>query len=482
MKTAAIICEYNPFHNGHKYHIEQTRLQHGATHIVCVMSGNFTQRGEAAIADKFARAKAAVLGGADLILELPCAYALSCAEKFALGGVSLLNAVNADYISFGAECGDLKKLWRISELLLNETQEFKDILNSEMKKGESYPKARLSAAKQLFGADAAIMSKPNNSLALEYLAAIKKTASKISPVLIKRVGAGYNDNSLGKDHASASGIRNAVKGNLNPLNYIPLETLEVFSKIQKNPIFTEDLSMIAVYKLRSCTPEYLKIINDVSEGLENRIIKAAKSFTSIEKIADFCSSKRYTKSRIMRIIICAVLGIEKSDLTQINYIRPLAMNETGAKILSGLKKSCSLPVVTKLADYNGDMSLLKFDIAASDIYSILKNESAGYDYTTSPAVIGKTNYVYILRCADSTLYTGWTNNLSARIKAHNSKNGAKYTKTRTPTELVYYEKHKSKTDALKREYEIKQLSKSKKEELIKNFDKENLKQFSKIII
>lgn len=466
MKTAGIICEYNPFHTGHKYHIEQTRKQTGADAIVCVMSGNFTQRGDAAIANKFLRAKAAVLGGADLVLELPCAFSISCAENFALGGVSILNAINADFISFGAECKSLEKLISLSDILVSEPESFKNILSERLNLGESYPKARAYAAKSIFPNAEKIMSKPNNSLALEYLSALKKTGSKISPVLVLRKGAGYNDNTLNKMYASASGIRNALLESNDILSYIPQETHEVFSEIIKNPVYTKSFNDIAVYKLRTCGAEYLKNINDVSEGLENRIIQAAKKLNSIEEIISSCASKRYTKNRISRIIFAAIIGIEKDFQKDINYLRPLAMNETGAKLLSSIKKNSPLPIITKLANYNGDMSLLKYDILASDIYNIVKGESGASDYTNSPYVAGKKNYVYILKCADNTLYTGWTTDLDARLKAHNSKSGAKYTKARTPVELVYFEEFKTKSEALKREYEIKQLSKKKKEELI----------------
>ncbi len=466
MKTAGIICEYNPFHTGHEYHIKKTREQTGADAIVCIMSGNFTQRGEAAIANKFLRAKLAVLGGADLVLELPCAYAISCAEKFALGGVQLLNMINADYISFGAENEHLDKLLKLSDILINEPDEFKEILADELKKGESYPKARSHAAERLFSGAEKIMAKPNNSLALEYLSALRKTNSKLTPIAIKRMGAGYNDNKLDKLYASASGIRNALMVGSSTLSHIPEETRDEFLTISKNPVFTSSFDSIAVYKLRTCGSEYLKNINDVSEGLENRIIQAAKKYNSIEEIVSYSASKRYTKNRISRIILAAIIGIENNFPTQINYIRPLAMNQTGAKLLSKLKKSCPFPIITKLANYNGDMSLLKYDILASDIYSIAKGEEGSLDYTTSPYVDGKKNYVYMLRCADSTLYTGWTTNLKQRVKAHNSKNGAKYTKIRTPAKLVYFEEFDSKSEALKREYEIKQLTKKKKEELI----------------
>lgn len=474
MKIVGIVCEYNPFHKGHEYQIEKAKELTGCETAVCVMSGNFMQRGDIAVFDKFTRAKSALLSGADLVIELPTVFSLSCAEKFAFGAVSILNAIGADYISFGAESSDIKELGNLANLLSDETKDFKKSISKKLKSGISYQVARDETLEELCGVDTSPLSKPNNALAIEYLKALKRLNSAIEPVLIKRKGAGYNSKILNKSKfASASGIREYVKQNgikEDLADFVPSHTLDLFK--EKKPVFLNELDNIILYKLRSMDKTELKIINDVTEGLENRIIDGAKKCTSTEELINFCSGKRYTKNRIARIILCALLGIKKADVTAPEYVRVLGMTKRGAKVLSDIKKTCPLPVINKLAAYKGDKSMLKFDLLASDIYSLFtENKQALSDFKTSPAVIDKDeeNYVYIIRCADNSLYCGWTNDLKKRFSDHQNGKGAKYTKGRGPLELVYFEVIKDKNEALKREYEIKQLSRSKKDKLIKDF-------------
>lgn len=479
IKTVGIICEYNPFHNGHKYHIEQAKKITGADAAVCIMSGNFVQRGEAAVCDKFSRSKAAVLGGADLVLELPVVYSLSCAEKFASGAVEILDKIGADYLCFGAECGDIKKLERLCDILLNETEEFKKALKDGLNQKKSYQQSRDAAIKSVCGVSAAPLSKPNNALAIEYLKAIKRLNSKIKPVLIKRLGADYNDKAMCDFSFSSA---RAIRENLKTQNAekilkaaLPPETLFLYENeitAGRFALFSSGLDSIILYRLRTIGADELKNINDVSEGIENRIINGAKICSSFSELINYVSGKRYTKSRIARIILCAVLNIKKTDVTAPEYVRVLAANDAGAKVLKQIKKTCPLPVITKITNKTRDLPMLKFDIAASDIYSLLfkDDRSARRDFKISPSFTeNQKNYVYILRCADSTLYTGWTNNLEKRLADHDAKKGAKYTKTRTPVTLEYFEIFAEKSKALSREYEIKQLSKQKKESLIKNF-------------
>lgn len=477
IKTVGIICEYNPFHNGHKYHIEQAKKLTGASAAVCVMSGNFVQRGECAICSKFTRAKAAVLGGADLVIELPVVYSLSCAEKFALGAVEILDKTGVDFICFGGECDDINKLYPLRDILLNETKEFKSELKALMSAGESYQTALCLTVSKLYGVDATYLSQPNNTLAVEYLKALKKLNSKITPVLIKRIGAGYNDQTPDENaFSSATAIRNFIKSK-NRYDFeknIFEKTISLYDcdeKLGKFPVFSSDLDSVILYRLRTMDKNELKQINDVSEGIENRIIACAKQCSSFEELLTYASSKRYTKRRIARIAMCALLNIKKSDVTAAEYVRPLAFNETGAKVLKQIKKNCPLPVVTKISKKAHNFNMLKFDIAASDIYALAfkKDRAANADFFTSPALIEKNeeNFVYIVRCSDNTYYTGWTNDLNKRIADHNAKRGAKYTKSRTPVVLEYFETYQTKSQALKREFEIKQLSRAQKEKLIK---------------
>lgn len=474
MKTLGIICEYNPFHKGHEYQINEAKKLTGADAVVCVMSGNFVQRGDVSIFDKFTRANSAVSVGADLVVELPLVYSLSCAENFALGGIIILNALGVDYISFGAECASLKKLSDVSDALLNETDEFKKALSRNLKKGLSYQASRDISLKEVFNVNPSVLKKPNNALAVEYLKAIRKTNSSIKPILIKRKGKGYNDKTLSDDSfSSATAIREAIKEsgiNKTLKSHIPESSLFVYETAFRSgisPVFLSDLNEIIMYRLRTISKEEFKNINDVSEGLENRIIDGARKFNTVEDVINYASGKRYTKSRISRIILNALLSVSKNDLSDINYIRVLSMSEMGRELLKEKKKDCSVPIITKLASFNKDeFKLLKFDLLANDIYSLFSTEDkkAGEDFTRSPAVIkrGEVHYVYMLRLKDDTLYTGWTNNLEKRISDHNSGKGAKYTKGRGPIELVYHETYPDKISAQKREREIKLLSRDEK--------------------
>lgn len=482
IKTVGIVCEYNPFHNGHKYHIEQAKKITGADAAICIMSGNFVQRGSLAVCDKFLRAKTAILGGGDLVIELPVVYALSCAEKFASGAVYILDKIGVDYICFGAECSNLNTLDKLADILLNETDEFKQKLKEFMKNGSSYQKARDKALKQVHNISAKALSLPNNALAVEYLKALKKLNSNITPVLVKRLGANYKEEKLCQNSfSSATAIRlHLASDNIKSVleNNVPSQTLPLYEnemKLGKFPVFSSAADNMILYRLRTMSADDLRQINDVTEGIENRILSCAKTASSFEELITAVSSKRYTKSRISRIILCALLNIKKNDLTAPEYIRVLALNETGAKVLKSIKKTSELPIITKLSYKKHNFPMLKFDIRATDIYSLCFNESkiASADFTTSPSIIGKSdkNFVYILRCSDGSLYTGWTNDLNKRISDHNSKRGAKYTKSRTPVILEYFEICQSKSEALSREFAIKQLTRPQKENLIKTFDK-----------
>ncbi len=471
MKTVGIVCEYNPFHTGHEYHIARAKEITGADAVVCVMSGNFMQRGDVAIFDKHTRAKAALLTGADLVIELPVVYALSCAEKFAYGAVSILDAVGVDFVCFGAECDNIKTLEKLADALYAETDEFKACISKNLKEGLSYQKSRDIALKEVLNINPAHLSKPNNALAIEYLKALKKLSSKSEPVAIKRIGEGYNSQKLSENSfSSASGIRNSLKKeyDIEKVNeFLPPATHVLYK--DKTPVFRAALDEIVLYKLRTTSKEELRNINDVAEGIENRILKAAGECKSFEEIVDCVSGKRYTKSRASRIILSALLDIKKEDVKKAEYIRVLGMSKMGTKVISDIKKTCPMEVITKLAAYKKESDMLKKDILASNIYAILSGGQAGSDFKTSPAVIDKneTHYVYIIKCADDSLYCGWTNNLEKRFEAHKAGKGAKYTKGRGPLELVYYEEFNNKSDALKREIEIKQLSRAEKDKLIK---------------
>lgn len=369
MKTVGIIVEYNPFHNGHKYHIEKTKELTGAQGVVALMSGNFVQRGEPALCDKYTRAKSALLGGADLVVELPCLYSCQSAEYFAKGAVEILEAMKCDFISFGMEEDNLQKLQKIAKKMQNPDYNFKQKIDTFLKSGDSYPKAIAKAT----GSDA--INTPNNILAIEYLKAIKT----MTPIGIKRQGSEHD----GK--GSASDIRAKLLSEENIESLVPKTTYDILKTAKL--VDKDALNAIVLYKLRSMSAEEISLLPDVTEGLENRIKEACNKALTLEELLELVKTKRYTMARLRRICTNALLGIKKTDLGQNpQYIKVLGMNNTGMKIIDKLKKDCPLPLIVKTAD--ADMcNMLKRDLWASDIYSILTGVPGNKDYLTSPIVI-----------------------------------------------------------------------------------------------
>lgn len=361
-----VICEYNPFHEGHKYQLKIHKNEFSADGVVCLMSGNFVQRGAPAIFDKWTRAKQAVEGGADLVLELPTVYATQSAMRFAKGAVHLMDSLGViDFLSFGSECGNIQQLADASAIIFSE--EFSFHVARESKNGVSFPKARSNALKKFYpDIDATIIETPNNILALEYLNALKIIDSKILPVTIKR-----NDKFL-----PASEIRSKI------------ESGEI--KTQNMPIDKNIFDSIVSYRFRQETGKNLEKIADMSEGLHNRFLKYVKTTYGAEDLAEHVKSKRYTRTRINRIIINTLLGITNKDTSlSPQYARVLAFNERGTEILKEMSKRSKVPIITKMADAkpsNPDFHrMLEIDILATDIYALLtENKQAGLDFKTSP--------------------------------------------------------------------------------------------------
>ncbi len=375
MKIAGIICEYNPFHNGHLYQIEQTRNV-GATHIIAVMSGNFVQRGDVSIAPKAAKAQAAIDSGADLVLELPTVWSLSTAESFAKGAVSVLkNTGVTDILSFGCECDNINALKDIAERINEASVDIK--LKEYLDKGISYAAARAKAVSEVISPEAEkIISQPNNILACEYLNALK--GSDIEPFAVKRnvPHDAKNDDSFNK---SASEIREMIfAGNPAFKKAMPVSSYEVlrqYAKIGQCPIGIDALNTPMMAVLRRMKAEDFKNFADVSEGLENRLYNAVKQSTSVNEILLRAKSKRYTMARLRRILICAYLGIGKgySDM-DVPYIRVLAMNDKGKEILKEMREKVAKPIIMKYADINsaGAMArkIFDYECAAADLYSL----------------------------------------------------------------------------------------------------------------
>ena len=384
-----IIAEYNPFHNGHLYHILKSKELTKDDYVIAIIGGNFTQRGENSIVDKWTKAEMALAGGVDLVIELPCLYSISSAENFADGAIKILNSLKVvDHISFGAECQELNKLNIIANILYEEPKEFKSFLTDELSKGFSFPKARenaiLSYLKDFSYKN--ILSEPNNILAIEYLKALKKYRSRIKPVLVPRKASGHLTSDYTGSISSSTSIRNMLqtgktanlKDALTPSSYTILKE-EInsghfvlnFSKFDK----------IALYNLRLMSLEEIKKLPDVSEGLENLIKKSALSCNTIDDFINMVCSKRYAKTRIRRIVLYSILGITKKDMDiskkTLPYIRVLGFNDKGKNLISKIKRrNVGINMVTsvkKFVDSNRNKNLqvlMKKDILATNVYTL----------------------------------------------------------------------------------------------------------------
>ncbi len=384
--VTAVIAEYNPFHNGHKHQIEQIKKTGSA--VVVIMSGAFVQRGSAAVCSKQARARLAVENGADLVLELPVCYALSSARSFADGAVKSLDATGViNYLCFGSESGDIEKLRSCAEAMVSEPPEVSAKIQSLISTGMTFAKAREAAYSDII--DTSVMREPNNILAVEYICSVMRLGSKIVPVTIPRVGTEHNDNFSVGGFASASYIRERIRDReavsaFLPYNYERLLPLYDFSLL--------DTAVIA--KLRMMQPSDLRGIFGIGEGIENKILSAARTCSSFSELCGAVKSKRYTLSRIRRCVICAFLGIS-SELANSDpsYIRVLASNRIGFDILSEMKHRSSLPVITKAADFDRDNPMFKLDILASDIAALCCTDEhlrrAGTDFLDYPVIIDK---------------------------------------------------------------------------------------------
>lgn len=391
-KILAIVAEYNPFHNGHLYHLQKSKKELNPDYSICVMSGNFCERGDTSIIDKWSKAEAALKCGFDLVIELPVLYSTSSAENFAEGALKILDAFGNNVIlSFGSECGDLSILNNIANILCDEPKEFTTILTHELSKGLSYPKARENAL-LLYLNDvrkyANVLSSPNNILGIEYLKAIKKLKSKVKPFTIKRIDAGYNSLKVKDRLASATAIRNLLKNNEDVKKLMPAPAYNILLDNINHGKMVSDISAFEkeiIYTLRKMSLEEIANLQDVTEGLENSIKQAANSCNNLEDLINSIKSKRYTRSRIQRILIYSILNITKKDIQDSYkvkpYIRVLGVSQKGKTLLSEISNyRAKYPVVTsvkKFMDSNNNKilkNMIEKDILASNIYTL------GYEY------------------------------------------------------------------------------------------------------
>lgn len=375
--VSGVIAEFNVFHNGHKYLIDEAKKQSDA--VVAVMSGSFVQRGDVAITDKWSRAKAALLNGVDLLLELPVCYALNAAPNFAAGGVNTMCALGiVDNLIFGSESGDINALKSTAKAIDTES----DIIKKYLSEGMSYPTA-------LGKAYGDILDKPNNILAVEYIRAINKY-SGMKPVTVKRHGVEHDGDTVSDSFASASKIREMIINKEDISSLIPYSSEEIGCSY---PYLLSRLDSAFIAKLRTMNANELSNISEVSEGLENRIIKAAAETCSFLGLSEAVKSKRYTMSKIRRILIAALLEFTKDIYSPTpEYIRVLGMNKNGAELLNQAKKNCSVPIITKVADFKEKSRQFELDVRATDIAALCspnnKERKGGADFTHSPIVIG----------------------------------------------------------------------------------------------
>lgn len=388
MKIAGIIAEYNPFHNGHKYHIEQTRKITGADYIIVVMSGNFTQRGTPAIIDKYSRAHMALENGADMVLELPSCYACGSAEYFADGAIALLDKLGCvDYVCFGSECGDIEMLRPIAEILAKEPDDYREVLKAELKNGATFPRARNRALTHCipsFAENENIIGSPNNILGIEYMKSIIRRGSNICPVTILRTGSDYHSQRFSTQYSSSLALRHSLdtQGNLDMLrDQIPEN---VFTIMQENfektyPIFPRDFSAMLKYKLLTEESGGYTDFVDINDDLSDRIIKVLYQPYDYEQMCDILKTKNVTYARVSRLLCHILLNLRKDDMAEyqkdgtVFYARVLGFHSSDNTLLKTIQTHSSIPLITKVTDGRNLKSKtgrrqFERDILASHIY------------------------------------------------------------------------------------------------------------------
>lgn len=381
--VTGIVAEYNIFHNGHKYQIDEIKKNSDA--VIAVMSGCFVQRGDVAIIDKWSRAEMALKGGCDLVLELPVCCALNAAQNFAAGAVGMLNAAGiVDNICFGSESGDIDVLIKAAQLMENETEDVSDRIKTYMSEGMVYPAALSKAYDGVISVE--LLSEPNNILAIEYIRSLIRTNSKIKPVTLRRCGASHHGSETSSSCASASAIRGMIRRG-EDISHLTPHGIKRFM-----PYDISRLDSAIIANLRKSSPEELCDVNEMTEGLENRILQSAMKTNSFFALVDSIKSKRYTESKIRRVIISSLIGFKKDIFKPTpDYLRVLGMNETGMKLLRKIKSVSRVPIITKTADFKSDSPQFNLDLRATDIAALCAPDSAGCmggaDFTRSPVIL-----------------------------------------------------------------------------------------------
>ena len=399
MRVFGIICEYNPFHRGHKWQIDELRRLAGEEEsaVVCAMSGDFVQRGDFAIERAHARAEAAVRGGADLVLELPLPWAISSAEGFARGGVGVLAVTGVvDTLAFGSECGDAAKLQRAARALLR--ADFPDALLDELAKGLSFAAARESAARVFIDDDADVLREPNDILGVEYCKALLQSGSTIASLAISRKAVGHNEGAA-EGFASASYIRALLVNGEDASAYLTAESAAIYARERAAgcaPVTMENAERVILSKLRAMREEDFARYDSGNEGLYRRFYDAARTAVSVDELLSAVKTKRYAYARLRRMLLAAYLDVTAADVPpEVPYLRVLACNERGRKLLKTIKKTGSAPVLTKSADVRAlseeVQKLFALTARATDQYVLaypaLREARGGSAWTEGPVIV-----------------------------------------------------------------------------------------------
>ncbi|WP_129597276.1 nucleotidyltransferase [Anaerophilus nitritogenes] len=410
MKVLGLITEYNPFHNGHKYHLLSSKKKTNSTHTIAIMSGNFLQRGEPALLNKWIRSKMAVAEGIDLVIELPVIYACNSAEFFACGAISLLENIGiVDCICFGSESANIDNLQKIAKIFIEEPTSYKNHLKDFLSQGMSFPKARQKAIENYFKNSNLHQDllMPNNILAIEYIKSLIKLNSSITPYTISRIKADYHSKNIEEDICSATAIREYIFHHKDCIDYLkrvmPQKSFSILNdsiKNQHGPMEYTNFEDLILYKLRTTPVDELIQITDVVEGLENKLKSASNSAYNIDTLISLSKSKRYTQTRLQRIFIHTLLKITKEDFlsfhknSKAQYARILAFSKAGTELLKKMKKTSKIPVLTNINKQTLEnplsQKMLDFDILATDIYALghknISYKKAGQDYYQTPFI------------------------------------------------------------------------------------------------
>ena len=401
MRTAGIICELNPLHNGHRYLLDSIR-QDGAEAIIACMSGSFTQRGEPAILSKHQRTRAALLNGADLVLELPVSFACGGAERFAFGGASVLNETGVcQELWFGSECGSTEKLEMAAKAV--DDPAVIELMKEHLSSGITFAAARERAVGELFGEElSSLLRSPNNILGIEYIRALERLGSSMKAFTIKRKGAAHDSGVSGNGSASASKLREMLLSGKSVSGFVPDNTLDLFLTLSSELLMErlKKTELLLLYRLRTMTKEEMSELPEMSEGLESRLFTASREQNDIEGICFQAKVKRYTMSRLRRSLIHAMLGITKQTLIpKPRYLRVLGFTDIGRNLLREMKERASLPVVVR-PDQLGSLPAVASAMAeqesrADSIYSLITGQDIRDCFLNRPIYLPEGRKIWI---------------------------------------------------------------------------------------